>query len=100
MSDTLEVINKYLIDMSEEEDEEKKEEKKESMIEYIKSSEDELSLRVLTGLFSVENKIEKYIENNPLNQRESEFMNELKEDITNVTEHFKMFNLARRLPKK
>ena len=94
MADPLEIINKYLIDISEEGDEHKREERKETMLTYLKGTENDLALIILQDLFRIDNKIEKF------EQEHTEFINEIKKDIKDVTEKFKMFNLARRLPNK
>lgn len=99
MVDTLEVINKYLIDISEEGDQNKRNEMNESMLAYLKGSEENLSILTLQKLFQIGNKLEKYTNERILEQSDLEFINELKKDVKDVTEHFKMFNLARRIPK-
>ena len=99
MTNTLEVINKYLIDISEERDENKKSELNESMFAYIKGSEEDLAIITLQKLFMLGKKLDNYTNGRILEQNDLEFMNELKKDVKDVTEHFKMFNLARRIPK-
>ena len=99
MVDTLEVINKYLIDISKERDENKKNELNESMVEYIKRSEEDLAIITLQKLFIIESKLEEYT-NGRIIQSDLEFINELKKDVRDVTEHYKIFNLARRIAKE